>query len=209
MKKLFASCAAMALMAGPVLAQGTYDPTNRDQVPVDPAATGEIDPAITDGQDMPPPVADELPQESDATASTDTMSEDEDPVLQADTDDGGQTMAEAEPSAFDAGAGMDVLEASINVDELPADYSTDDLNALMMAEVNNVGTEISGMNIDANDDGFVPEGQGDIDTPAEDMTPAPEQEGFTTPDTDGGTDDHIMPGNEAPEADNWMEPDPL
>lgn len=223
MKKLLASCAAIALMAGPAFAQGTYDPTNRDQVPTDPTMTDETDPTVGLEQDVPPPVTDELPPEPEVTAETETETEEADPVLQADTYEENQTFADAEPAPFDAAAGLDVLEASINVDELPEEYSTDDLNAIMLAEVNEVANEISDMNIDAGDDGFAPEGQGDIDmweddegvtapeddaftTPQEDtfMTP-PEEETFTDPDTNVGTDDYVLPDDE----DDWTEPEPF
>ena len=167
MKHLFASCAAAALLAAPALAQSTNDPTDLQRVPVEPGMEQSDD--LT--QEYQPqtdivPETDVVPEtewtmeDDDATdvaendeagetefAMEEPPAEEREPVVHADTSAGDQTLAEADTSV-DTGAsnGGEILEATVDTARLPEDYSTDDLNAIVMAEMNEVSVEIANLN---------------------------------------------------------------
>ncbi len=158
MKNLFASCAVIALMAAPALAQSTFEPTDPlVQTPED------LDPTKRNAADQPTgfetglPETEETVEEatetSDDTVTSDTETDAEtDPVQDAqlpnDNDD--MTVADAEPTFDTQTAEMaQEIEAPINVADLPDDYSSEDLNAMMLAQLNVVAEEIADANAEA------------------------------------------------------------
>lgn len=171
MKTLLASCAAVALMAAPALAQSTIDPATPDSIPVEPQVEQTLD-----QDDMIQPETDVLPPEP-AMMEDQMPSPDAGMVAETEADvdvateetamDNSEPMVTAEMAPEEGSLDAEVAEA-----ELPEEYSTDDLNAVMLAKVNTVGTEIASMDsrVDvwvsegSSVDGlYVPEGQGDID----------------------------------------------
>lgn len=143
MKHLFASCAVIALMAAPALAQSTYDPAApipdaeimpEETLPEDTTGTDEF--ALPVQED--PEAADEaVTTEMDEVDTTaDTISEDDETAAAADPAVEAEMVAEAE---------AEPVEAPIDVAELPQEYSTADLNALMLVELNESAVEIAEM----------------------------------------------------------------
>lgn len=187
MKKLLASCAVVALMASPAIAQSTIDPANPDTIPAEPQATDVVDP-MSEFQPQTETLPEALPAEPDMAEETAPMMPDAEPVMEAEADlpqeDETYAEAEAEPVVTVEMADADVaLEATVDEAELPEEYSTDDLNAVMLAKVNEVSTEIATLDAEADvwvtadgspvDPAYAPEGQGDMDV-------AGEQDTFTT-----------------------------
>ena len=147
MKHLLASCAVVALMAAPALAQSTYYPTE----PVDPAAVPEAmtDPTAEEDADVEVDADVESSTGVTVTREPDTYAEDEDGVTAED-----ETVAEAEPEgqaedATSTASADESVDAPIDVAELPAEYSTEDLNALMLAQLNEEAVEIASIVIES------------------------------------------------------------
>lgn len=143
MKHLFASCAVIALMAAPALAQSTYDPAApipdaevmpEETLPEDTTGTDEyVVPVQDDSEAADEAVTTEM-EEADTTA--DVISEEEETVAEADPAVETEMVAETE---------AEPIEAPIDVAELPQEYSTADLNALMLVELNESAVEIAEM----------------------------------------------------------------
>lgn len=204
MKTLLASCAVVALMAAPAFAQSTVDPQMPDVIPVEPEVAEPIDPTLIE------PQTDVLPEElpADPTLAEETAP----PVPEGEAVD----RAETEAAVTTEFAGQPVaLEAQVNEASLPDEYSTDDLNSAMLAEVNEVATEIASLDAEADvwvSEGseagtvYAPEGQGDIETLPEETLP--EGEVFTVPEEDDAAatdqDAYLTPEAQAPETE--MEP---
>ena len=145
MKHLFASCAVIALMAAPALAQSTYEPTEplvESEQALDPTMREEAEEA-TDFEREAEPVAetgpvDEAGAEADDKAAAESIPPAdqsmtaETPVADSDPMFGTETVATAE-----------TFEAPIDIAELPEEYSTADLNAMMLAQLNVVAAEIA------------------------------------------------------------------
>lgn len=216
MKTLLASCAAVALMAAPALAQSTNDPMTPQQVPVDPAAEQTQDPIVEFEPQTDVVPQDELAMEDDATTEDETSDlamdddmSDEDGTAGFAMDEGQAeddwSVAETDaPIEADLTEGVDILQASVDEAELPEEYSTDDLNARMMAEMDEVSVEIAGLNIDAGTTGYSSAptsvsgvvAEGDADYPVE--SEAPETDEWTTPEaeTPMGDDPWASPDDE-------------
>ncbi len=188
MKHLFASCAVIALMAAPALAQSTYEPT--DPLVESPES---LDPTLRDQPELPTEFEQETAVTHESVAEADTDSQDEtfagtapsadeqltadlsaeetdDTVLQAETPDESTSMADSEPmfgtqSVVDAAT--ETFETPIDVAELPDEYSTEDLNAMMLAQLNVVAEEIADANI------------GNVYASSETYSPAAEQTAMT------------------------------
>lgn len=211
MKTLLASCAVVALMAAPAFAQSTVDPQMPDVIPVEPEVAEPIDPALIE------PQTDVLPEElpADPTLAEETSP----PVPEGEAVDRAEaeTEAETEAAVTTEFAGQPVaLEAEVNEAGLPDEYSTDDLNSAMLAEVNEVATEIASLDAEADvwvSEGaeagavYAPEGQGDVETLPEETLP--EGEVFTIPEEDDDAtvtdqDAYLTPEAQAPETE--MEP---
>ena len=214
MKKLFASCAVVALMAAPALAQSTTDPTMPDTVPVEPQMEQTVDePDMFEPQVEALP--EELPPEPDMAEEAMTPTPDAEPMMEAEATENDEIFAEAEPTVTAEMAPAEgTLEASVDEAQLPEEYSTDDLNAMMLAQVNSVGNEISELDREADvwvsadgapvDPSYAPEGQGDMEVTTEEETPvtenyedmAPEESGMAMePETDPMTDDEWTTNN--------------
>ncbi|ABI76952.1 hypothetical protein HNE_1356 [Hyphomonas neptunium ATCC 15444] len=228
MKKLLASCAVVALMAAPALAQSTIDPTTPDTVPVEPQIEQPADDLVVEPQTETMPEA--LPPEPDMAEEAAPPTPDAEPMMEAETEteaeaedesyadaEDDSTLAETEEDDSFADTNSDpvvtaevaapeaALEASVDEAELPEDYSTDDLNAMMLAQVNTVGSEITELDSEADawvsangapvDPAYAPEGQGDMEVTTENEAPV----------TEG--DDSMTPETEAPEADSFVEPE--
>ncbi|MFN4025394.1 MAG: hypothetical protein ACK4MQ_11220 [Hyphomonas sp.] len=210
MKHLFASCAAAALLAAPAFAQSTNDPTDLQRIPVEPGAE-QVDDLTQEFQ----PQTDIVPEtewameddgatdvaESDEAGDTefamdDPPAEEREPVLEADISAGDQTLAEADTSV-DTGVSNDggILEATVDTARLPETYSTDDLNAIVMAEMNDVSVEIAGMNVEPAG-GLGAFGSGVTDIVAEGDADYPEGETGMFDEPDPVTQ---------PEADPWID----
>ena len=213
MKKLFASCAVVALMAGPALAQSTVDPQVPDTVPVEPEVAEPIDPMLTqpDTEVLP----EELPAEPDMAEETSPPVPEGEAVEQADTwEQEDETFAQADPEmTAEIASANGALEAEVNEAELPEEYSTDDLNAVMLAQVNEVSTEIASMDAEADvwvsagsdtNTMYAPEGQGDIEALPEDETSVTGEETYVTPEAETPETDYMEP-----EATDPLENDPL
>lgn len=187
MKTLLASCAAVALMAAPALAQSTIDPATPDSIPLEPQAEQTLDQA-----DMIQPETDVLPPEP-AMTEDQAPSPDAGMVAESETEvdvtteetamDNSEPMVTAEMAPEEG-----TLDAAVAEAELPEEYSTEDLNAVMLAKVNTVGTEIASMDSRVDvwvsegssvDSLYVPEGQGDIDA---DIHAVPQGDGVTESD---------------------------
>jgi len=143
MKHLFASCAVIALMAAPALAQSTYGPTAplpdaemmpEQTLPEDTAATDEYAVPVQDDPDA----ADEAvtTEMDDADTTADVISEEDNTVAEADQAVDTEMVAQTEAAP---------IETPIDVAELPEEYSTADLNALMLVELNESAVEIAEM----------------------------------------------------------------
>ena len=234
MKKLLASCAVVALMAAPALAQSTTDPTNPDTVPVEPTIEQptddliimepqtevlpeELPPEPDMAEEVAPPTPDAEPMmeaEAEVEAQDESYAETEEDEIVAETeDDGSYADAEADTmTTADVVVPEVALEASVEEGDLPEEYSTDDLNAMMLAKVNTVGSEINELDAEADvwvtadgapvDPSYAPEGQGDLEMMTEDEAPVTEGEDYTAPETE------IVPETEmTPEADTFIEPE--
>ncbi|MFN4185475.1 MAG: hypothetical protein ACK4M6_11865 [Hyphomonas sp.] len=215
MKKLLASCAVVALMAAPALAQSTIDPTTPDAIPVEPMTTETTDP-MNEFQPQTEVLPQELPPEPDMAEEVAPPTPGVDATMQAEAEAEDESFAETEDNASfaDAEADMTVtaevvapevaLEASVSEADLPEEYSTDDLNANMLAAVNTVGTEITELDAQADvwvtadgspvDPTYAPEGQGDLDIMSEEEAPVTDGEVYMTPEA------------EAPESSSFIEP---
>ena len=221
MKKLLASCAVVALMAAPALAQSTIDPTTPDMVPVDPQVQ-----QMPEETDMLQPqtevLPEELPPEPDMAEEVPPPMPDAEPALEAEMteeEDSSLAQTEAEPAMTAEMAREEPdLEVALNETDLPEEYSTDDLNARMLAEVNTAGAEIPALDNEADvwvtadgspvDPAYAPEGQGDMETTTEDETyVTPESDYITT--TEPEADDYVTPEPGTPEADIWTQDEPV
>lgn len=233
MKTLLASCAVVALMASPAIAQSTIDPANPDTIPTEPQASEVVDP-MSEFQPQVETLPEELPAEPDMAEQTPPMMPDAEPVMEAEADlpqeDETYAETEAEPVVTVEMADADVaLEATVTEAELPEEYSTDDLNAVMLAKVNEVSTEIAALDAEADvwvtadgspvDPSYAPEGQGDMDvTGGEDAygvetetymeTETYEADPSTTPETgmdmpEDGTDMEDSLTNENPASSDY------
>ncbi|MBK8199973.1 MAG: fasciclin domain-containing protein [Acidobacteria bacterium] len=186
MKHLFASCAVIALMAAPVLAQSTNvppnDPLSDENVivdPVDPAdvsvdadVESETDVMVTMAPETEAEVEDAatVAAEEEIEAAEAAIEAEEEPMFQAQTTDEAETVAETEIAADAADTDIAqsesaemteetevadaAVEAPIDVAELPAEYSTEDLNALMLAQLNDDAEEIASMDFVAETESF-------------------------------------------------------
>ncbi|MBA4337450.1 MAG: hypothetical protein C0421_01230 [Hyphomonas sp.] len=198
MRHLFASCAVIALMAAPALAQSTYEPTEplvESEQALDPTMREEANEA-TDFEREAEPVTDAEPvDEADAETSDDTAAEtapstdrsmttetpvtdDGETALEADVTDEDTAVADSEPMfGTETLADTETFEAPINVAELPEEYSTADLNAMMLAQLHVVAVEIaeaqedSGTNVYASSE---PVTEPDMETAMTDAAPADE-----------------------------------
>ncbi|MFN7168255.1 MAG: fasciclin domain-containing protein [Pannonibacter sp.] len=154
MRHLFVSCAAVALMAAPALAQATYetteplveseeslDPTQRD--PSETATEFETETGTA-------PVAGTAGETSDdATFAGNAPAEGETtgPVADAEGTDPDAAIAETQSvSGAETAPGTETFASPMTVADLPEDYSTADLNALMLAQLNVVADEIADSN---------------------------------------------------------------
>ena len=164
MRHLFASCAVIALMAAPALAQSTYEPTEplvETEQELDPTMREEPAEA-TDFEREAEPVTDAEPvDEADAETGDETAAEtapstdqsmttetpvadDSETALEADVTDDETTVAESEPMfGTETVADTETFDAPINAAELPEEYTTADLNAMMLAQLNVVAVEIA------------------------------------------------------------------
>lgn len=220
MKTLLASCAVVALMAAPALAQSTIDPTTPDTVPVEPTVEQPADDMVI----MEPQtevLPEELPPEPDMAEEVASPTPDAEPMMEAEAEVEAQdeSYAETEDDSSYADAEADTmttadvvapevaLEASVEEADLPEEYSTDDLNAMMLAKVNTVGSEINELDAEADvwvtadgapvDPSYAPEGQGDLEVMTEEEAPVTEGEDYMmTPETEM-----------TPEADTFIEPE--
>lgn len=221
MKKLLASCAVVALMAAPAIAQSTIDPATPDMVPVDPQVQ-----QMPEETDMLQPQTDVLPEalppEPDMAEEVPPPVPDAEPALDAELTEEDESLlaeTESEPKmTVEMAPGEPALEAAVNQTDLPEAYSTDDLNAMMLAQVNTAGAEIAALDSQADiwvsadgspvDPSYAPEGQGDMETTTED-------ESYVTPETDYITttepeaDDYVTPEPGTPEADSWTQEQPV
>jgi len=198
MRHLFASCAVIALMAAPALAQSTYEPTEplvESEQTLDPTMRDEAEEA-TDFEREAEPVTDAEPvDEAGAETSDDTVAEtdpltdqsmtaetpvadDSETALEAEATDEDTTVAESEPMfGAERAADTETFEAPISVSELPEEYSTADLNAMMLAQLNVVAVEIaeaqhdSGTNVYASSE---PVTEPDMEIAMTDAAPADE-----------------------------------
>ena len=181
MKTLLASCAVAALMASPAIAQSTIDPATPDTIPVEPQASDIVDPML-EFQPQTETLPEELPAEPDMAEETPPVMPDAAPVMEAEADslqeDESYAETGADPVVTVEMADADVsLEATVAEAELPEGYSTDDLNAVMLARVNEVSNRIATLDAEADvwvtadgapvDPSYAPEGQGDIDVMGE------------------------------------------
>lgn len=229
MKKLLASCAVAALMAAPALAQSTIDPTTPDSIPVEPMTSETTDP-MDEFQPQTEVLPEELPPEPDMAEEVAPPTPGTDPVRQADVEQEDDTFAETESDNSFAEAEADTvvtadvvapdvaLEASLSEADLPEEYSTEDLNAQMLAAVNTVGAEISELDAQADvwvtadgspvDPSYAPEGQGDMDIMNEDV-PVTDGEDYMTPQTDApDSSSFIEPGIDPVPEDTWNDETP-
>lgn len=185
MKTLLASCAVVALMASPAFAQSTIDPQVPDSIPADPTMPEAADP-MSEFQPQTEVLPEELPAEPQMAEEVPPMTPDAEVTMQAEVPQEDETYAEfdSEPVVTAELASADVaLEATVNEAELPEEYSTDDLNSVILAKVNEVSTEIEALDAEADvwvtadgspvDPTYAPEGQGDIEM-------APEEDSFVT-----------------------------
>lgn len=206
MKTLLASCAVVALMASPAFAQSTIDPQVPDSIPADPTMPEASDP-MTEFEPQTEALPEELPPEPDMAEQEPPMTPDAEPTMQADVPQEDETYAEfdSEPVLTAEMANADVsLEASVDEAELPEEYSTDDLNAVMLAKVNQVSTEIESLDAEADvwvtadgsavDPTYAQEGQGDMDYTAE-------EDSFVTPEAD------VSMETETYESETFMTPE--
>lgn len=206
MKTLLASCAVVALMASPAFAQSTIDPQVPDSIPADPTMPEASDP-MTEFEPQTEALPEELPPEPDMAEQEPPMTPDAEPTMQADVPQEDETYAEfdSEPVVTAEMANADVsLEASVDEAELPEEYSTDDLNAVMLAKVNQVSTEIESLDAEADvwvtadgsavDPTYAQEGQGDMDYTAE-------EDSFVTPEAD------VSMETETYESETFMTPE--
>lgn len=220
MKKLLASAAVVALLASPAIAQSTIDPTTPDSIPTEPMtpqAENPMDDFMPQTEPLPealppePDMAEEVPaptpdaqptMQAEVEPEQDYLAETEDDATFAETEDNfsvAETEAEAETTMTAEVVAPDVaLEASVSEGDLPEEYSTDDLNARMLAAVNTIGTEISELDAQADvwvtadgspvDPAYAPEGQGDIDVMSQDA-PATDSMDYMNPEADTLNDD--------------------
>lgn len=170
MKHMFASCAVIALMTAPAVAQSTFEPT-------EPLVESEqtLDPTMRDDSEMPAPIEqDAVPAAEAEPAETADVELDEDAVATTTTEvDEQEIVADADrPSDDMTAAGTETVfqnEAMLQAEtfeppiveaSLPDDYSTADLNAIMLAQLQVVSVEIadaaaaSGMNGYASAESF-------------------------------------------------------
>ncbi|WP_157532814.1 hypothetical protein [Hyphomonas polymorpha] len=213
MKTLLASCAAVALMASPAFAQSTIDPQVPDSIPADPTMPEASDP-MSEFEPQTEALPEELPPEPDMAEEVPPVTPDAEPTMQADVpqeDDQNYADFDSEPVVTAEIGDADVsLEASVDEAELPEDYSTDDLNSVMLAKVNDVSTEIEALDAEADvwvtadgsavDPAYAPEGQGDMDYTAE-------EDSFVTPEagTSLETETYESETYMTPENDMMME----
>ncbi len=163
MKTLFASCAVIALMAAPALAQSTYQPTDpfaapeveAEEVPAEEPMTAYEAERNAETQTVVDPVAG-----ADVTADTEMVAETEptaDSEMSADAEPANDDEMIAETEAADDAqmvAGTEAVDAPIDAAELPQEYSTDDLNALMLAKLNDTAVEIAEMEFEGDTEAF-------------------------------------------------------
>lgn len=215
MKHLFASCAAVALMAAPALAQSTNDPQDLQRVEVEPRAE-QVEDLTQEFQ----PQTDIVPEtewtmeDSDAVdvadgdengetefAMDDPPADEPQPVLEADVSAGDETLAQANTSV-DTGVsyGGEILEATVDTAQLPESYSTDDLNAMVMAGMNEVSIEIASMNVEpASGPGAYESGitdiiaEGDADYPEDEADMFEQPAPLTEPEADAWFDEEQEP----------------
>ncbi|PKP81791.1 MAG: hypothetical protein CVT79_08530 [Alphaproteobacteria bacterium HGW-Alphaproteobacteria-18] len=228
MKKLLASCAVVALMASPAIAQSTIDPTSPDAIPVEPMVSETTDP-MDEFQPQTDVLPGELPPEPDMAEEIAPPTPGIDPVMQAEAEQEDDSFAETESdtSFAEAEAEADAvvtaevvapdvaLEASLSEGDLPEEYSTEDLNAQMLAAVNTVGAEISELDAQADvwvtadgspvDPAYAQEGQGDMDVVSEEA-PVTDGEYYMTPEADDpDSSTFIEPGLDPVPDDTWNE----
>lgn len=231
MKKLLASCAVVALMAAPALAQSTIDPTTPDSIPVEPMISETTNP-MDEFQPQTEVLPEEFSPEPDMAEEIAPPTPGVDPVMQAEAEQEDESFAETQSdnSFADAEADMVVtaevvapdvaLEASVSEAELPEEYSTDDLNAKMLAAVNTIGTEISELDAQADvwvtadgspvDPTYAPEGQGDMDIMSEEEAPVTDGEVYMTPQAEApGSSTFIEPGLDPVPEDTWNNEAPV
>lgn len=151
MKHLFASCAVIALMAAPALAQSTYDPAAsvpdaemmpEETAPEDTTQADEFAPAYEPDTGIEAQVVADPAEEADETA-----------VMEPEAETAAATEAE-ESAEMQAAADAGSIEAPINVAELPQEYSTADLNALMLSQLNEEAIEIAEMQFETQEPVF-------------------------------------------------------
>ncbi|MDP3459499.1 MAG: fasciclin domain-containing protein [Hyphomonas sp.] len=170
MRHLFVSCAAVALMAAPALAQATYetteplveseesiDPTLREQpvMPTEFEQEAEVTPESAPVQAADAATDDDtfadnaLPSDETVTAGA-PVAEGTEMAFEAEAATETTTVAETEPM-FDTATVVqtETFAEQENVAALPEDYSTDDLNAMMLAQLNVVAVEIAEANAEA------------------------------------------------------------
>ncbi|MEX1251414.1 MAG: hypothetical protein WEA77_09500 [Hyphomonas sp.] len=151
MKTLFASCAVIALMAAPALAQSIYEPT-------DPSAAPEVEAAEVPAEG--PVIAYEAGPDAETKTVVDPVADagvtaDTEMTAEAEPTADSEMVANAEPANEDEIiVGTEGIDAPIDAAELAQAYSTDDLNALMLAQLNDTAVEIAEMEFEADTDAF-------------------------------------------------------
>jgi uncharacterized surface protein with fasciclin (FAS1) repeats len=178
MKHLLASCAVVALMAAPALAQSTNppnDPFSDTDVVIDPATPEvpdvSIDADVDAQSDVTVSMAPETDDEAVAETETDldTAGDSEmaaetaadDVMFQAEVENPDTQIAETETGA-DVGTEMSEAKAAsvppveppVDVAELPDEYSSEDLNALMLAQLNDQAEENASISFVSDTDTF-------------------------------------------------------
>ncbi len=169
MRHLFVSCAAVALMAAPALAQATYETTEplvKSEESLDPTLREQPETSTNYGQEAavtpesePVQAADGVPDDdtfadnasaSDETVTAEAPAEGTDMAFEAEAATETTTVAETEPM-FDTATVVqaETFAEQENVAALPEDYSTDDLNAMMLAQLNVAAVEIAEANAEA------------------------------------------------------------
>lgn len=220
MKKLLASAAVVALLASPAIAQSTIDPATPDSIPTEPT-TPQAENPMNDFMPQTEPLPAELPPEPDMAEEVPAPTPDAEPTMQAEVEPEEDYLAETEDDATfaetednfsvaeaeaeaettmtaDVVAPDVALEASVSESDLPEEYSTDDLNARMLAAVNTIGTEISELDAQADvwvtadgsavDPTYAPEGQGDLEVMSEEA-PATDSMDYMNTETETLNDD--------------------
>ena len=157
MKHLFASCAVIAFMAAPALAQSTYDPTApvpdaemipQETAPEDTTQAEEFAPAYEPETGIKAEVVADRAEETEETAVTAPEGE---AVAVTEADETDET---DETDEMQIAADADGIDAPINVAELPEEYSTADLNSLMLSQLNAEAIEIAEMEFETEESVF-------------------------------------------------------